>query len=239
MTPNASRWGEAGRYAYDKLIVSPGIELHYDMLEGYSRESAETKIPCGWIAGSQTELLARQLCAMPQGGTFLLVAPPNPYRCPPGPYERAGKRNYDAPTKLMSEVAKGMTDKQIADVALYYETLAGPDGTKLTVGKTPEKVAVSGQTMQLISKGDPTRAVTPFAACHGTTAEGNSNGKVPVLQGQNQTYLAETLKQYRSGQRSSDIYKEMRFFAVKLTDREIEELSAHYANEKGRNAKAS
>lgn len=80
--------GARASYAYDKLIVSPGIELHYDKLEGYSREIAETKIPCGWIAGPQTQLLAQQLQAMPQGGTFLIVAPPNPYRCPPGPYER-------------------------------------------------------------------------------------------------------------------------------------------------------
>ena len=81
--------GEKGRYAYDKLIVSPGIELLYEGIPGYSAELAATKIPSGWIAGPQTQLLADQLKAMPQGGTFCLVAPPNPYRCPPGPYERA------------------------------------------------------------------------------------------------------------------------------------------------------
>ena len=81
--------GKAGKYTYDKLIVSPGIELLYDKIEGYNAELAHTKIPSAWIAGPQTDLLRRQLEAMPQGGTFLLVAPPNPYRCPPGPYERA------------------------------------------------------------------------------------------------------------------------------------------------------
>lgn len=81
--------GAAGTYDYDTLIVSPGIELLYDRLPGYSAELAETKIPSGWIAGPQTALLARQLQSMRQGGTFLLVAPPNPYRCPPGPYERS------------------------------------------------------------------------------------------------------------------------------------------------------
>lgn len=81
--------GEKGRYAYDKLIVSPGIELLYEGIPGYSAELAATKIPSGWIAGPQTQLLADQLKAMPQGGTCCLVAPPNPYRCPPGPYERA------------------------------------------------------------------------------------------------------------------------------------------------------
>jgi sulfide dehydrogenase [flavocytochrome c] flavoprotein subunit len=73
---------------YDKLIVAPGIQLKYEAIPGYSEDIANTQVPSGWIAGSQTQLLADQLKAMPQGGTFILVAPPNPYRCPPGPYER-------------------------------------------------------------------------------------------------------------------------------------------------------
>ncbi|MBK8454374.1 MAG: NAD(P)/FAD-dependent oxidoreductase [Thiofilum sp.] len=79
---------QGSKVAYDRLIVSPGIELLYDKIEGYSYEIAEHEIPSGWIPGAQTELLAQQLKAMPQGGTFLMVAPPSPYRCPPGPYER-------------------------------------------------------------------------------------------------------------------------------------------------------
>ncbi len=75
--------------AYDKLIVSPGIKLRYDSLPGYNEQLAETQIPSGWIAGAQTALLAKQLQSMRDGGTFVLAAPPNPYRCPPGPYERA------------------------------------------------------------------------------------------------------------------------------------------------------
>lgn len=75
-------------YAYDRLVVSPGIELNYDKVEGYSKELAETKAPSGWIPGSQTSLLRDQIQNMRQGGTMLIVAPPNPYRCPPGPYER-------------------------------------------------------------------------------------------------------------------------------------------------------
>ncbi len=73
---------------YDKLIVSPGIQLKYDAIPGYSEDIANSQVPSGWIAGPQTQLLAEQLKAIPQGGTFVLVAPPNPYRCPPGPYER-------------------------------------------------------------------------------------------------------------------------------------------------------
>ena len=76
--------------SYDKLIVSPGITLKYDAIPGYSEAIANTQAPSGWIPGAQTQLLAEQLKAMPKGGTFVIVAPPNPYRCPPGPYERAG-----------------------------------------------------------------------------------------------------------------------------------------------------
>ncbi|MDM7456678.1 MAG: FAD/NAD(P)-binding oxidoreductase, partial [Tepidimonas sp.] len=77
------------RLEYDRLIVSPGIELLYEAYPGYSEPLARTVVPSGWIAGEQTALLARQLKAMRPGGVFVLAAPPNPYRCPPGPYERA------------------------------------------------------------------------------------------------------------------------------------------------------
>ncbi|HYG86662.1 MAG TPA: FCSD flavin-binding domain-containing protein [Azospirillum sp.] len=75
-------------FAYDRCIVAPGIDLIYDSVPGYSTEAVE-KAPHAWKAGPQTALLRKQLEAMPDGGTFVLVAPPNPFRCPPGPYERA------------------------------------------------------------------------------------------------------------------------------------------------------
>ncbi|MFE1598454.1 FCSD flavin-binding domain-containing protein [Methylobacterium sp. ID0610] len=74
--------------AYDRLILSPGIALRFDALPGYDEAAAEV-MPHAWKAGAQTELLARQLRAMPDGGTVVLAVPGNPYRCPPGPYERA------------------------------------------------------------------------------------------------------------------------------------------------------
>ena len=73
---------------YDRLILSPGIDIAYDKLPGYSEAAAEI-MPHAWKAGAQTELLRRQLEAMPDGGTVIISAPENPYRCPPGPYERA------------------------------------------------------------------------------------------------------------------------------------------------------
>lgn len=72
---------------YDRLIVSPGIDFIYDEIEGYSKEVAE-RLPHAYQAGPQTELLYQQLRDMKQGGTFVMSAPANPFRCPPGPYER-------------------------------------------------------------------------------------------------------------------------------------------------------
>jgi len=74
--------------SYDKLVLSPGIDVRWNVLSGYD-EAAAQLAPHAWKAGQQTLLLKRQLDAMPDGGLFLMVAPANPYRCPPGPYERA------------------------------------------------------------------------------------------------------------------------------------------------------
>ncbi|MFW5909266.1 MAG: FCSD flavin-binding domain-containing protein [Thiohalospira sp.] len=73
---------------YDRLVVSPGIDFRWDEVEGLDASTAE-RIPHAWKAGDQTRILRRQLEEMDNGGTFVLVAPPNPFRCPPGPYERA------------------------------------------------------------------------------------------------------------------------------------------------------
>lgn len=75
-------------FAYDKLVLSPGIDLKYASIEGYSKETSAL-MPHAWQAGAQTQLLRTQLEKMKDGGTVVLAAPNNPYRCPPGPYERA------------------------------------------------------------------------------------------------------------------------------------------------------
>ena len=76
------------RLAYDRLVVAPGIDIRWDALPGYGEAAAET-MPHAWKAGAQTTLLRRQLEAMEDGGLVAISAPANPYRCPPGPYERA------------------------------------------------------------------------------------------------------------------------------------------------------
>jgi sulfide dehydrogenase [flavocytochrome c] flavoprotein subunit len=73
--------------SYDKLVVSPGIDIRWGAIQGYDEAAAE-RMPHAWKPGAQTTLLRRQLEAMPDGGLFILSAPANPFRCPPGPYER-------------------------------------------------------------------------------------------------------------------------------------------------------
>lgn len=80
--------GNGAQLAYDRLVVAPGISFDFGAIEGY--DAAATQImPHAWQAGAQTRLLRRQLASMDDGGVFVIVAPPNPFRCPPGPYERA------------------------------------------------------------------------------------------------------------------------------------------------------
>ena len=73
--------------SYDKLILSPGIDFVDGAVPGWD-VTAQNAMPHAYKAGSQSELLRAQIEAMPEGGTFAMIAPPNPFRCPPGPYER-------------------------------------------------------------------------------------------------------------------------------------------------------
>ena len=72
---------------YDRLVLSPGIDFKWDEVEGMQAADAEI-IPHAWQGGSQTTLLRNQLTAMSDGGVVIVAPPANPFRCPPGPYER-------------------------------------------------------------------------------------------------------------------------------------------------------
>jgi len=93
------------RVAYDRLILSPGIELKYDSVPGYTEADSQIA-PHAWQGGAQTELLKQKLDALENGQDIIMVAPPNPYRCPPGPYERVS---------MMAHTIKqrGFTDSRI------------------------------------------------------------------------------------------------------------------------------
>ncbi|MES2051297.1 MAG: NAD(P)/FAD-dependent oxidoreductase [Pseudomonadota bacterium] len=75
--------------AYDKLVVSPGVELMFGSIEGLQQANASGQILQAWKAGAETVALRKQLEAMPDGGVYAITIPEAPYRCPPGPYERA------------------------------------------------------------------------------------------------------------------------------------------------------
>lgn len=101
-------------YGYDRLVVAPGIDFKWTGIEGYDAKVAET-IPHAWKAGAQTELLRKQLEAMPDGGTVMICPPTAPYRCPPGPYERASliaaylKRHKPKSKVLIVDAANGFS----------------------------------------------------------------------------------------------------------------------------------
>ena len=77
--------------SYDRLIVSPGVDFMWDQLPGMLRPGAQDAVLHAWKAGAQTIALRAQLEAMPDGGVYAMTIPPAPYRCPPGPYERASQ----------------------------------------------------------------------------------------------------------------------------------------------------
>jgi len=77
-----------GTVSYDRLVLSPGVDFRLEEMKGYDAAAME-KMPHAWKAGPQTVLLRKQLETMKDGGTMVMTIPLSPYRCPPGPYERA------------------------------------------------------------------------------------------------------------------------------------------------------
>ncbi len=110
-----------GSLRYDRLVLSPGIDFRWGEVEGYD-EAASQLIPHAWKAGEQTLLLRRQLEAMPDGGTVIIVVPANPYRCPPGPYERASLiAHYLKQHKPRSKILILDAKEQYSKQALFEE----------------------------------------------------------------------------------------------------------------------
>jgi len=80
---------DGSRLSYDRLILSPGVDFMYETIPGLNNAAAQEKFLHAWKAGPQTVALRKQLEAMRNGGAYVLSIPKTPYRCPPGPYERA------------------------------------------------------------------------------------------------------------------------------------------------------
>ena len=101
---------------YDRMVISPGIALKWEAIEGYD-EAASAMMPHAWIAGEQTAILRKQLEAMDDGGVVVIAPPGNPFRCPPGPYERAAQvahylKHNKPKSKVMIFDAKDKFSKQ-------------------------------------------------------------------------------------------------------------------------------
>ena len=177
---------------FDRAIVSPGVDLRFDSMEGYS-QSAAGKMPHSWKAGPQTALLRRQLENMRNGGTVLICPPGNPFRCPPGPYERTSLiahylKTHKPKSKIIILDAKEKFSKQSLFMSgwdLHYGDLiewrAGTAGGKIS--------RVDPQNMQVetefgMEKGDvinfiPAQHAGKVARDSGLT---NKKGWCPVNQ---------------------------------------------------------
>jgi sulfide dehydrogenase [flavocytochrome c] flavoprotein subunit len=180
------------RYKYDKLVVSPGVDFRWNAIQGYD-EAASHLLPHAWKAGEQTLLLRRQLIDMRDGGVVYISAPPNPFRCPPGPYERAAQiahylKQHKPKSKVIILDAKDTFSKQglfTAGWKEHYddmiEWVSGASGG-IVEAVRPNTRTLIGQVEEF--KGDVVNVIPPQKA--GAIAEAggltNKDGWCPVDQ---------------------------------------------------------
>jgi sulfide dehydrogenase [flavocytochrome c] flavoprotein chain len=142
---------DGGRISYDRAVLAPGIDVRWDALPGYN-ESAAQRMPHAWKAGEQTLLLRRQLEAMADGGTVVISAPANPFRCPPGPYERASLIAYylkikKPRSKLIILDAKDVFSKQRLFQNAWKELYPNLEWVSLSSGGKVVSVDVGAMTL--------------------------------------------------------------------------------------------
>jgi len=175
---------------YDRLVLSPGIDIRFDALSGYDEE-ASAALPHAWKAGEQTTLLARQLQAMDDGGTVVIVAPANPFRCPPGPYERASLiahylKTHKPRSKLLILDAKDTFSKQRLFQSAWQELYPGiVEWVSLSSGG--KVIEVEAKTRTLVTDfgrqtGDVVNIIPPQRAGQITQAAGvaDRSGWCPI-----------------------------------------------------------
>lgn len=169
-------------FGYDRLVIAPGIDFKEGSVPGWSLEVADI-MPHAYKAGPQTELLKAQIAAMPEGGTFAMIAPPNPYRCPPGPYERVSMVAYmltqtNPTAKILIVDPKDKFSKQ----GLFEEgwqkhypgmiTRIGPDmgGTDFEVRPDTMEVVIDGDAEKVdVCNVIPAQMAGTIAAAAGVT----------------------------------------------------------------------
>lgn len=189
------------KLSYTKLIVSPGIDFKWGAIDGVTQANAE-KIPHAWQAGAQTTLLKKQIETMKQGGTFVMIAPPNPYRCPPGPYERVGMvaqyfKKHNPKAKIIVLDPKDKFSKQGLFVEAWQDLYGDMvEWTGVNDGGKVSKVDVSTMTVYAEAgeiKADVINAIPPQKAGALAFKAGltNETGFCPV----NPTTFESTIKQ--------------------------------------------
>jgi len=145
---------------YDRLVVSPGIDMRWDAIGGYSEAVAQI-MPHAWTGAAQLDLLRRQLQAMPDGGVFLISAPPTPYRCPPGPYERASLAAYAfKQAKPRAKIVIMDAKDQFSDQGLFE------DGWKALYGGMIERIGLSDDGRVTEVRPDEMTVVSEFGEAH-------------------------------------------------------------------------
>jgi NADPH-dependent 2,4-dienoyl-CoA reductase/sulfur reductase-like enzyme len=165
---------------FDRLVLAPGIDLRFDALPGYT-EAAQERMPHAWKAGPQTLRLRDQLRAMPDGGTVVMAVPANPYRCPPGPYERASLiahylKTQKPRSKLIVLDAKDVFSKQKLFQQAWERLYPGllqwvslSDGGKVT---SVDPAAMTLQTDFETYKADVANVIPPQRAATFAQAAG-------------------------------------------------------------------
>jgi len=138
--------GSSTPLPYDRLVLAPGIT--FDVVPGLESTAAQAAVPHAWVAGAQTTTLRNQLVAMPNGGTFVMTIPLTPYRCPPGPYERACivadylKRNKPASKVIVLDANPGI----VAEAESFNHAFTALYGGLLTYTPNVEVMSVDAGT---------------------------------------------------------------------------------------------
>ncbi|MGC3939768.1 FCSD flavin-binding domain-containing protein [Roseobacter sp. EG26] len=188
---------------YDKLILSPGIDYVDGAVPGWDI-SAQNRMPHAYKAGSQTELLRAQVMAMPQGGTFAMVAPPNPYRCPPGPYERVSMvahvlKSHNPTAKIIVADPKPKFSKMALfeeGWAVHYPGMIDWIGEDFGGGT----VSVDPENMELTIDGE----TTPVDVCNVIPAM--KAGRIAEMAGATEGNWAPVNAADMSSKSNADIY---------------------------------
>jgi sulfide dehydrogenase [flavocytochrome c] flavoprotein subunit len=162
----------SGTIDYDRLVLSPGVDFRAEELDGYDLASTPLVMPHAWKAGAQTALLRKQLVDMPDGGTVVITIPLAPFRCPPGPYERASMmamylKQYKPKSKL---VVLDANPDIVSKAGLFrkgwkkhYEGIIQYRGAQKVTGVNTKNRSVFIEGMEEV-KGDVVNVIPPQRA---------------------------------------------------------------------------